>query len=210
MRDQYTTIAAPARAEIKVLGSRFIASAHPLGKREEVKEVLDSVRREFFDATHHCFAYRLGPEGTDFRAVDGGEPSGTAGKPILAAIDRGGFTDILLVVTRYFGGTKLGTGGLARAYGDAASGVLSSATARICYVMITLRASCSHAMMGPVMHAIGKVGAKIEGTEYDEEVHLALRVRASRVDELEAALVEATRGGIRMRREGSGAGGVSE
>jgi len=201
MRDQYTTIEGPKRGEIKVRGSRFIASVQPVTSRDEAERVLRNTRHEFFDATHHCYAYRLGPDGADFRAVDGGEPSGTAGKPILAAIDRGGYTNILLVVTRYFGGTKLGVGGLARAYGEAAAQVLASATPRICYAMITLRASFPHAMVSPVMHSVGRVGAKIEGTEYDEEVHLALSVRASRADELEAALVEGTRGAVRIKRE---------
>jgi uncharacterized YigZ family protein len=200
MRDQYTTIVAPARGEIKVLGSRFIASVHPVAGRKEVDMTLVALRREFFDATHHCYAYRLGSDGSDFRAHDGGEPSGSAGKPILAAIDRGGFTDVLLVVTRYFGGTKLGVGGLARAYGEAAAGVLASATSRICYATITLRASFPHAMVSPVMHVIGKVGAKVQGKDYDGEVHLDLVVRASRVDELEAALLEGTRGSVRISK----------
>ncbi len=202
MRDHYLTIEAPCRAETRVRGSRFIASARPVSSRGEVEEALAVLRREFHDATHHCYAYRLGPDGADFRAADGGEPSGSAGKPILAAIDRGGFTDVLLVVTRYFGGTKLGVGGLARAYGDAADGVLASASPKQCYAMVTLRASFPHALVGPVMHSAGKAGAKIEGTEYDGEVHIVLSVRASRAGELEAALVEGTRGTIRIRREG--------
>lgn len=201
MDDRYTTIEGPKRGEIKVRGSRFVASVHPVTSREEAERVLRGMHREFFDATHQCYAYRLGHDGADFRAVDGGEPSGTAGKPILAAIDRRGFTNILLVVIRYFGGTKLGVGGLARAYGEAASHVLASSTPRICYAMITLRASFPHSMVSPVMHSVGKVGATIEGTEYDEEVHIALRVRASRAHELEAALLEGTRGAVRIRRE---------
>jgi uncharacterized YigZ family protein len=206
MSDQYITIAAPSRAELKVQGSRFIASAHPVAEREEADRILAALRKDFFDATHHCFAYRLGPAGTDFRAVDGGEPSGSAGRPILSAIDRGGFTDILVVVTRYFGGTKLGVGGLARAYGEAAAGALAAATPRTCYATVKLRASFPHDMVSPVMHAVGRVGAKIEETEYDEEVHLLLTVRASRADELEASLVEGTRGGIRVSRVDQGVG----
>ncbi len=202
MRDSYTSIEAPKRHEIKVRGSRFIASVCPVSSLEEAERALSELRREFFDATHHCYAYRLGPERSKFRAVDAGEPSGTAGKPILAAIDRRGFTDVIVVVTRYFGGTKLGTGGLARAYGEAAGEVLAAATPRVCYAMITLRASFPHAMVGPVMHTVGKAGARVEATEYDDEVHLALSIRASRAEELEAALVEGTRGAVRIRREG--------
>jgi uncharacterized YigZ family protein len=202
MQDHYTSIAAPRRKETRVRGSRFIAAAYPVTNRTGVEETLAALRREFFDATHICYAYRLGADRTDFRAVDAGEPSGSAGKPILAAIDRSGHTNILLTVIRYFGGIKLGVGGLARAYGEAASGVLASTTTNECYQMTTLRASFGHALVGPVMHVAGNAGAAIGPAEYDQEVHLTLKIRASRADELEAALVEGTRGAIRISREG--------
>jgi uncharacterized YigZ family protein len=201
MQDHYTTIAAPRRKEIKVRGSRFIAAAFPVTSRNGVEETLTALRKEFFDATHLCYAYRLGADRSDFRAVDAGEPTGSAGKPILAAIDRTGLTDILLTVTRYFGGIKLGVGGLARAYGEAASGVLASTTPKDCYRMTTLHTSFEHALVGSVMHVAGVAGATIGPAEYDQEVHLTLRIRASRAEELEAALVEVTRGAIRISRE---------
>jgi uncharacterized YigZ family protein len=200
MRDHFTTIAAPTRKEIKLRGSRFIAAAFPVTNRTEVEGTLAALRKEFFDATHLCYAYRLGPDRSDFRAVDAGEPSGSAGKPILAAIDRTGLTDILLTVTRYFGGTKLGVGGLARAYGEAASGVLTLTSLKECYRMTTLHASFDHAMVGAVMHVASIAGAVIGPAEYNQAVHLTLKIRDSRADELEAALVEGTRGAIRINR----------
>jgi uncharacterized YigZ family protein len=198
MDDQYTTIVRTVRAESKVQGSRFIATAEPLGGVEDVQGILERVRREFFDATHHCYAYRIGAGGLEFRAQDGGEPSGSAGKPILAAIERSGLTNVLVVVTRYFGGTKLGIGGLARAYGSAAAGSLQRAEKRTVFAMNRWRASFPHAQVSNVMHVLNRIGAHIVDTVYDEEVHLTLEIRKSRSTELCGALTEKTSGNIRL------------
>ena len=127
MRDEYQSIKADVTASIKVEGSKFIAAAFPVDLRLQTEQILANVRKEYFDATHHCYAYALGSEGKEFRYSDDGEPSGTAGIKILAAIQSKSLSDILVVVTRYFGGTKLGTGGLGRAYFESASRVLSDA-----------------------------------------------------------------------------------
>ena len=201
MRDEYLTLAGAGRREIRIRGSRFIAHAEPVASRDAVMRALAAIRREFFDATHHCYAYRLGLDGSDFRAVDGGEPSGTAGKPILAAIDHAGLTEVLIVVTRYFGGTKLGVGGLAHAYGEAAAAVLASVAHTVCYRTIMLRATFAHALVSVVMRVAGNAGAKIGPATYDDAVHLPLTIRASKVDELVSALVEGTRGEIQIRRD---------
>src|SRR2546428_3575544 len=125
-KDSFLTIAKALRApELKVKGSRFIADIVPAVSKEEVEKTLRVIRKEFHDATHHCFAYRLGIGSTLTRAADDGEPSGTAGKPILFVLTTNKLTNVLLVVTRYFGGTKLGTGPLARAYAEAAQQALS-------------------------------------------------------------------------------------
>ena len=110
--DEFTTIGLPAGAELKVGGSRFIAEAFPCADRAAAASLVEKAAKTFFDATHHCYAWRFGPGRDQFRSHDDGEPSGSAGKPILAAIDGAGLTDILVVVTRYFGGKKLGAGGL--------------------------------------------------------------------------------------------------
>ncbi len=113
--DHYHTICAEARLETKVQGSRFIGISLPVRTKEDAAAALKAIKKEFFDATHHCYAYRLGPGGDQFRSSDDGEPGGTGGRPILAAIERRGMSDVMVVVVRYFGGTKLGIPGLGRA-----------------------------------------------------------------------------------------------
>lgn len=120
------TIAGAGRHEIEVKRSRFICTLSRVATEDEARAVLDRVRQELRDANHHCYAYAIGERGDRQKASDDGEPAGTAGIPILEAIRRQGVVDTLAVVTRYFGGTKLGTGGLIRAYGQAASGALEA------------------------------------------------------------------------------------
>lgn len=114
--------------EIRIKNSRFIAIAHKVLSRPEASTILEDVRNSYPDANHHCFAYRLGTSGNDFRHDDDGEPTGTAGPPILRQIDSFELVNAMVVVVRYFGGTKLGAGGLIRAYGGAAREVLSAAS----------------------------------------------------------------------------------
>src|SRR5690349_11582622 len=116
----YNTIERPAVAELKERGSRFIAYAYPVSTVEAVKKQLESLKKEHPKANHHCFAYRLGLDNNVFRVSDDGEPSGTAGKPILGQIDSKQLTDTLIIVVRYFGGTLLGVPGLIHAYKSAA------------------------------------------------------------------------------------------
>ncbi len=123
--DSYCTIASLERAEIAIKSSRFIASAASVATKEEALAYLQDIRKEFYDATHNCYAYRLGMGGLNFRFSDDGEPSGTAGRPILFALQKVDISDAVLVVTRYYGGTKLGVGPLARAYAEAAANVLT-------------------------------------------------------------------------------------
>ena len=121
--DAYRTIEAPARAEQRVDGSRFLADAAPVTDRQDVAAQVEAIRSREHKATHHCTAYRIGAEGEEARYNDDGEPSGTGGAPILRQIDARTLTNTLVVVTRYFGGTELGTGGLARACPTGASAV---------------------------------------------------------------------------------------
>lgn len=123
----YRTIASPAQSEFKDKGSRFIAFAYPVRTAEEVKQYVDSLRNEHYKARHWCYAYRLGTDGMQFRANDDGEPSGSAGRPILGQIDSAELTDILVVVVRYFGGTLLGVPGLIHAYKTVTAEALKSA-----------------------------------------------------------------------------------
>lgn len=123
-QDYYNTIETTGLAEFKDRGSRFLALAFPLKSVSDFKEILATIKKEHPKANHHCFAYRLGTTLNEFRASDDGEPSGTAGKPILGQIDSRGVTDVLIVVVRYFGGALLGVPGLINAYKSAASMVL--------------------------------------------------------------------------------------
>ena len=119
--DTYLTLEAAAEAASREQSSKFLAYAYPVRTEEEIREHLDALRKRHFDATHHCYAWRLGPRGERWRANDDGEPSGTAGKPILGQLLSAEVTDCLIVVVRYFGGTKLGVPGLIAAYREAAA-----------------------------------------------------------------------------------------
>lgn len=199
MTDEFITIASETRAELKVQASRFIAAALPVATRAEAEQFLDRERRTYHDATHHCFAYRLGTDGRQFRFSDAGEPSGSAGKPILAAIDAQRLTNVIVVVTRYFGGTKLGVGGLVRAYSDAALLVLERAEKVTKYKTTLLEATFPHSHISGVMHVVSTVGAKIVDTTYDEDVHAVLEIRLAKAEELKTALVNKTRGNIALK-----------
>jgi uncharacterized YigZ family protein len=197
MSDLYHTLRTPAERTLKVSGSRFIAFAAPVQTREEAMEVVELRRAGMFDATHHAFAYRVTPDGTGSRMFDDGEPAGTAGRPILAAIDHESLTNVVVVVTRYFGGTKLGVGGLARAYGEAAASALSAAGREERTIVTTVGIAFPFAMMGQVMHAVTRTGGKVIRSSYDDQVHMSIEVRRSAGEEFFALLVESTSGAVR-------------
>lgn len=154
----YLTLAAPAAAETRVLGSRFLALALPADGEMAARAALEARQREMFDATHHCSAWRL-RDGA-WRASDSGEPSGSAGMPILAAIDGMRVVDCAVIVTRYFGGTKLGVGGLVRAYGEAAALALAGAPLREAVAALRLRVRYRYEHTSAVMRALERCGAE--------------------------------------------------
>ncbi len=127
IRDSYKSIPGPGRGLFKDNGSRFISFAYPIESEEEAKEIVSGLKKEYHDARHHCYAYRLGYLGDTFRANDDGEPSSSAGRPILGQIDSRGLSDTLVVVVRYFGGIKLGIPGLIRAYKTSSAEALDNA-----------------------------------------------------------------------------------
>ena len=124
-QDTFLTISAKSEAVFKEKGSKFLAFAFPVGSEEDVKEKLDLLRKKYFDASHHCYAYRLGVNGEQYRANDDGEPANSAGKPILGQLISCNVTNVLVVVVRYFGGTLLGFGGLIKAYKQATAAALA-------------------------------------------------------------------------------------
>ena len=180
--DRYVTLATACRDEVRIRSSRFIASAEPVINADDARQALTAVSREMHDATHHCWAWRLCSG--DEASSDAGEPSGTAGKPILAAIGSAGLMDTLVVVTRYFGGTKLGTGGLARAYREAAGLVLEHAPRAVRHRTAVVEVTFGFPQTGLVEPLISRFGAAKLASDYGEDVRLRLSVRRSLAREL--------------------------
>lgn len=164
----YFTIEKTATAEFKDRGSKFLAYAWPVKTAEQVKECLQEIKKEHPKATHHCYAYRLGTDGLQYRTVDDGEPSGTAGKPILGQIDSKQLTDILVIVVRYFGGTLLGAPGLINAYKMATALVLQLIPAVQKNVEVKYRLSFDYTIMNDVMIVVKQQHC----TVYEQELQL--------------------------------------
>jgi uncharacterized YigZ family protein len=192
--DIYRIPARSAQTELREKGSRFIAEVFVVDAPAEAEERTAAVRRREYAATHHCTAYRVGVDGSTFRYNDDGEPSGTAGLPILRQIDARGLTQTLVVVTRYFGGTKLGTGGLARAYGAAAAEALDAAGILEREIRTTLRIAFAYDDTAAAMHVINRFDARIEASDYSDRTVLAASVRRSTAEAFQAALLEALGG----------------
>lgn len=197
MVDTYYTLEAEGTATQKVDGSRFLAEAAPVADREEASERIGIIREREHQATHHCTAFRLGVEGTDFQYNDDGEPSGTAGQPILRQIDARNLTNTLVVVTRYFGGTKLGTGGLMRAYGDAAAAALDRASIVERVVRVPVRIQFAYDDTAPAQKVLQHFDTTVEDSTYTDVTTLTVGVRASDVD----AFVEAFTNALSARGE---------
>ncbi|GAB4496315.1 MAG: IMPACT family protein [Saprospiraceae bacterium] len=183
MTDHYRTLAAPATGEFKDRGSKFIAYAWPVRNEEEAMAHVETLRKEHFKARHHCFAWRLTPDGSRFRANDDGEPSGTAGRPILGQIDSFGLTDVVVVVVRYFGGTLLGTSGLINAYREAAAEALRNATVVEKIVKNSFVLDFDYALMPDVMNALKKLNLDIFKEEYGERGLIKIGIRQSEVED---------------------------
>lgn len=182
--DRYLTIARPAEASNRERSSKFLAFAYPVEREEEIREALDALRKRFYDATHHCYAWRLGPGGEQFRANDDGEPSGTAGRPILGQMLSAGVTNCLVVVVRYFGGTKLGVPGLIAAYKEAAQEVLAASEIVERTVDTLIEVRFSYLSMNDVMRTVKEEQPRIVEQTFDNLCVLRLAMRQSRVEGL--------------------------
>ncbi len=158
---KYRTISAEAQAEFRDRGSRFLAFAFPLRSAEDVKQHVRALKAEHPKAAHHCVAFRIGHDGSQYRASDDGEPSGSAGRPMLGAIDSAGLTNVLVVVVRYFGGTLLGVPGLIHAYSSVTGAALSAASVTEHWVEQVFEIECSYAGMGEVLHILRRHEAVI-------------------------------------------------
>ena len=177
--DTYKSIAGLSEGLFKDNGSRFIAKAYPVESEAEVREIVAAIRKEYHDARHHCYAYRIGLDGATWRANDDGEPSGSAGRPILGQIDSAGLSDILVVVIRYFGGIKLGIPGLIRAYKTSTADALSQAQVveKVAGRWVTLR--FPYDSLPVVMKTVKDLGLPQRGQSFQEECVLEVRVRRS-------------------------------
>jgi uncharacterized YigZ family protein len=190
------------RVEDRVHHSRFIASVGPAPGVAAARAFIDTVRAEFPDATHHCYAFAVGPPGSahSVASSDDGEPGGTAGRPMLVALTNSGLGDIVAVVTRYFGGVKLGKGGLVRAYSGAVLHALRELPVGEHTVDVTLRVTVAYALSDAVRRAVARDGGAVVEESYAGDVALTLRVPDDRVDAVERAILDATSGAARIER----------
>lgn len=182
--DTYLTVEAPAEAASRERSSKFLAYIYPVQDEERIREHLDALRKRYFDATHHCYAWRLGPRGERFRVNDDGEPAGTAGKPILGQLLSAGITDCLIAVVRYFGGTKLGVPGLIAAYREAAAEAIAAATEVERTVDREIAVDFPYAAMNDIMRAVKECRPAIRSQRFDNLCTLELTIRESRAEEL--------------------------
>ncbi len=186
--DAYSSIAEPSQGLFKDNGSRFIALAYPVETEQEVKDIVSALRKEYHDARHHCYAYRLGYKGDVFRSSDDGEPSGSAGRPILGQIDSAGLSDVLVVVVRYFGGIKLGIPGLIRAYKTSSADALAHATVVEKIAGVWLRLSFGYGAMNTVMKVLKEMGLPQRAQNLGMDCSLEVRVRLSALEEFREKL----------------------
>ena len=195
--DSYLTIASASEAVYKEKSSKFLAYAYPVKSEEEIHGILDELHKRYYDATHHCYAWRLGPHGESYRANDDGEPSGTAGRPILGQLLSNELTDCLIVVVRYFGGTKLGVPGLIAAYKESAAAAIEAAEIieRTVDRIITVR--FSYLAMNDMMRIIKDMKPDILSQEFDKSCSMTLSIRESlageltgRIEKVDSAIID--------------------
>ena len=182
IRDSYKSIATESRGLFKDNGSRFIAHAYPVETEDEIKEIVAALKKEYYDARHHVYAYRLGYLGDKFRANDDGEPSGSSGRPVLGQIDSNELSDILVVVVRYFGGIKLGIPGLIRAYKTATADAIANAEIVEKIACKRFKVHFGYMGMNSVMKVFKDMGLDQKNQQFDMECSMETSVRLSQVD----------------------------
>ncbi len=197
MDDAYLTLAGPAEAEIRIQRSRFLALAAPAADEATARAAVTAMQQRYHDCRHVCHAWRLGRATHTIEArQDAGEPAGTAGEPILVAIRQADLVDTVVVVARYFGGIKLGTGGLARAYGDAAQGALTAAPRREVRLGRMAALAFGYAWQRTVGHVLEQCGGHCVGEEYGADVRWRVWLPLATVDAFTTAVCEATAGAV--------------
>lgn len=190
MTDEYRTVAAEATGIYKEKGSRFLAFAYNVESADDAKERVREKQKEFHDARHHCYAWRIGQGEGETKVGDDGEPSGTAGRPILGQILSAGLTNVVVVVVRYFGGIKLGTGGLIVAYKEATADALRNAAVETRTFNATLAVAFPYLAMNGVMKALKDSSAKVLSQEFDTDCLIRLSVRLGEQESLTSRLLD--------------------
>ena len=188
MIDEYRTLNTGGEGYYTDKRSKFLAFAHHVSTVEEIKDILARYRKKYFDARHVCYAYMLGPERTEFRANDDGEPSSTAGKPILGQINSNELTDILIVVVRYYGGVNLGTSGLIVAYREAAADAIAHSEIETRQVEEIITYNFPYPMMNDVMRIVKDMNPRIVSQTYDNTCEIVLSIRKSEAEQLKSKL----------------------
>lgn len=193
-KDTYRTIRAESTAEFRDKGSKFLAYAYPVESEEDIENNLAKVRKLHQKARHHCYAWRLGTDGNAFRANDDGEPSGTAGRPILGQIDSFGLTNVLVIVVRYFGGTLLGTSGLINAYKSAAAAALDNSDRYERVLEDVYRLTFDYSNLPQVMTAVSKLNLNIVQQDFGHSGQMDIALRQSEaqqtIEQLKALVAE--------------------
>lgn len=199
---KYMTVEKYARTELEIKKSRFIASVKPVATEEEAKEFILQIKTEFKDASHNVFAYQVGLKNKIQRMSDDGEPQGTSGPPVLEVIKKEGLTNVVIVVSRYFGGTMLGAGGLIRAYGQTAKHGIDSAAIveRGLYQKIIM--TVDYQQFGAVQHFLAENNHNVEDTEYTDVVKLTLYIFVEAVGQFKAKIIEFTNGNVELEQLG--------
>lgn len=190
MQDTYLTISAPSEGLYKEKGSKFIAYAYPVTNEDEVKNYLQDLKKKYYDARHHCFAYRLGVEGEQWRAVDDGEPSGSAGKPILGQLLSNNLTNVVVFVIRYFGGIKLGVPGLINAYRSATADAIANANIIEEEDKEDIFIQFDYIVMNDVMKIIKDELPEIANQDFEMLCKMHLRIRRNQAPILKAKLLK--------------------
>lgn len=197
--DSYLTVARDSVAEVEIKGSRFLCTLRRVSDEDQARAVIAGLRQEHADARHHCSAFVLGPDGSIQRSSDDGEPPGTAGAPMLEVLRGAGLNDVVAVVTRWFGGTLLGAGGLVRAYGDAVRGAVSQAGTQRRSLLHELAVELDHADAGRVESDLRTRGVTVLDVSHAETVVLVVGVPPDDVASAESILAQLTGGQARMR-----------
>ena len=202
MEDSYKTIQDEFSTEIKIKRSRFIGTARHCNSREAAEQLLESFSKKYYDANHNCFAYRVRAASGEeiFRYSDAGEPSGTAGRPIYDSLVSSGLQNILLVVTRYFGGIKLGTGGLARAYRDSARAVLDLCRPVEVLIVERFRLIFPLNLTNIVLRILNADGIKIIENNYTDKGEIIFEVRLSKSEAVRENLISSTNARVELSK----------